>query len=44
MTEEPIYEKLAPNEVFIISIDGDDLLYVTNVDGWAVVKKASVVA
>ena len=36
---EPIYEKLAPNEIFILSIDGNDLLYVTNANGVAVMKK-----
>ena len=36
---EPIYEKLAPGEVLIISREGDCLTYVSNEGGKVVFKR-----
>lgn len=38
--EEPIYEKLAPGEVLIISKEEDCVTYATNEAGTVVFKKA----
>ncbi len=38
----PIYEKLAPNEVFIISLQGDTIIYVVNRLGIAELKQATL--
>ena len=37
-----IYEVLAPNEVLILSRDGDCLTYVANIDGVALLKKSCI--
>lgn len=37
-----IYEKLAPNEIFIISLQGDMILYVVNRLGTAELKQATL--
>ena len=37
---EPIYEKLAPGEVLIISKEGNCVTYATNEKGKVVIKKA----
>ena len=39
---EPIYEKIAPNEVLIISLQGDTILYVTNVAGTAHLRQVTL--
>ena len=39
---DQIYETLAPNEVFIISRQGDTILYVVNRLGTAVLKQATL--
>ena len=39
MTEEYIYEKLAPNEVLIIEKVEDGIIYATNRNGELVIKK-----
>ena len=38
--EEPIYEKLAPGEVLIISKEENSVTYATNEKGVVVLKKA----
>ena len=40
--EEPIYEKLAPGEVLIISKEEDCVTYATNEAGKVVFKRASL--
>ena len=40
MTEELIYEKLAPDEALIIARVGNSLIYTTNKNGELVIKKA----
>ncbi len=40
---EPIYEKLAPNEIFILEKVGDAITYVVNKNGRAYYKKARLV-
>ena len=40
---EPIYEKLAPNEIFILEKVGDVITYVVNKNGRAYYKKARLV-
>ena len=37
-----IYEQLAPNEIFIISLQGNTLLYVANLLGMAHLKQATL--
>lgn len=37
---EPIYEKLAPGEVLIISKEGNCVTYATNEKGKVILKKA----
>jgi len=41
MTEEFIYEKLAPDEVLIIARAGDSLIYAANKNGELVIRKAA---
>ena len=40
--EEPIYEKLAPGEVLIISKEGNYLVYAVNNNGKVELKKAQL--
>jgi len=40
MTEEFIYEKLAPDEVLIIAKVGDSIIYATNRNGELIIKRA----
>jgi len=40
MTEEYIYEKLAPDEVLIIGRVGDSIIYATNRNGELIIKRA----
>jgi len=40
MTEEYIYEKLAPDEVLIIAKVTDGVIYATNRNGELVIKRA----
>jgi len=40
MTEEYIYEKLAPDEVLIIEKVGDSIIYATNRNGELIIKRA----
>ena len=40
MTEEFIYEKLAPDEVLIIAKVEDDIIYATNRNGELIIKRA----
>jgi len=40
MTEELIYEKLAPDEVLIIARAGDAIIYATNRNGELIIKRA----
>ena len=37
-----IYEVLAPNEVLILSRDGDCLTYIVNIDGVALLKRSCI--
>lgn len=39
---EPIYEKLAPNEVFLISKEKHCITYATNENGKLILRKACV--
>ena len=41
MTEEFIYEKLAPDEVLIIAKVGDSIIYATNRNGELIIRKAA---
>lgn len=36
---EPVYERLAPDEILIISKEGNCVIYATNEKGKAVLKK-----
>lgn len=40
---EPIYEKLAPNEVFIISKEENCVIYAVNKNGEIILKKAYLI-
>ena len=40
MTEEYIYEKLAPDEVLIIAKVTDGIIYATNRNGELIIKRA----
>ena len=42
MEEKPVYEKLAPFEVLIISRKGDCLIYAVNEGGKIVIRKAYI--
>jgi len=41
MTEELIYEKLAPDEVLIIAKAADGIIYATNRNGELVIRKVA---
>jgi len=42
MEGEPIYEKLAPGDVLVLSRIGNDILYIANKDGVVVFEKVSL--
>lgn len=41
-TQTPIFETLAPNEVYILCIIDGCVEYITNIDGEAIFKKTCV--
>ena len=41
--EEPIYEKLAPGEVLIISKEGNCVIYAVNEGGKVVLRRACLI-